>query len=288
MQRVILVGAAAAFWLGAQAAPMAQTIRPAPVDSTDPTDPTDPTAAAVDGEEIRGSDVRAMYDALPEEYQKYPLEMLYKQLLDQLIDQKLVMAAARKEGLLKDPTVQRRIAAMTTDLIHQIYMDRLIAANVTDRALRRAHANQSRSGGETEVRARHILVKTEAEAHAIIKEIQGGADFAKTAAKKSIGPTKRQGGDLGFFGFGQMVPPFSEVAFKLKPGEFTVRPVKTQFGWHIIKVEERRAAGTRSFAESVDELRKEMVDQLVKNTMAGLRAKADIKMMQGGNIRRVP
>jgi peptidyl-prolyl cis-trans isomerase C len=84
-----------------------------------------------------------------------------------------------------------------------------------------------------------------------------------------------------------MVPPFSQVAFKLKPGEFSVRPVKTQFGWHIIKVEARRRAGMASFKESAEELRTELVEQLIQETMARLRAKADIRVPQGGNIQRV-
>lgn len=279
MKRAILLGAALAFTLGAQGAPLAQSIAPAS---------TDPVAATVNGKNILGSDVKAMFDGLPEQYRQYPLETLYKQLLQELIDRKLVVDAARKEGLLDDPDIQRRIAAVTESTIQQIYTERLIKDKIDDRALRAAYAKRSGGAGrEEEVHARHILVKTEAEALVIIKRLQGGADFAKTAAEKSIGPSRLQGGDLGFFAFGQMVPPFSKVAFKLRPGEFTVRPVKTQFGWHIIKVEARRRAGMASFKESAEELRTELVEQLIQGTMARLRAKADIRVLQGGDIQRV-
>lgn len=278
MKRAILLGAALAFTLGAQGAPNAQTIAPAS---------TDPVAAVVNGKTILGSDVKAMFDGLPEKYREYPLEMLYKQLLQQLIDQKLVVDAARKEGLLNDPEIQRRIAFVTESTIQEIYTERLIKDKIDDRALRAAYAERRGGGGEQEVHARHILLKTEAEALVIIKRLQGGADFAKTAAAKSIGPSRLQGGDLGFFAFGQMVPPFSRVAFKLKPGEFSVRPVKTQFGWHIIKVEARRRAGVASFEESAEELRNELVEQLVAETMERLRANANIRVPQGGNIQRV-
>ncbi len=278
MKRAITLGAAIAFTLGAQGAPLAQSIAPAS---------TDPVAATVNGENILGSDVKAMFDGLPEQYRQYPLETLYKQLLQQLIDQKLIVDAARKEGLLNDPDIQRRIAFVTESAIQQIYTERLIKDKIDDRALRAAYARRRGGSREEEVHARHILVKTEAEALVIIKQLRDGADFAKTAASKSIGPSKFQGGDLGFFAFGQMVPPFSQVAFKLKPGEFTTRPVKTRFGWHIIKVEARRAAGMPSFEESAEELRNELVDQLVKETMARLRANADIRVPQGGDIQRV-
>jgi len=279
MKRAILLGAALAFALGAQDAPLAQSIAPAS---------TDPVAAVVNGKTILGSDVKAMFDSLPDKYRQYPLEILYKQLLQQLIDQKLVVDAARKEGLLNDPEIRRRIAFVTESIIQEIYTERLIKDKIDDRALRAAYAERrGGGGGEQEVHARHILVKTEAEALVIIRQLQGGADFAKTAAEKSIGPSRLQGGDLGFFAFGQMVPPFSQVAFKLKPGEFSVRPVKTQFGWHIIKVEARRRAGVASFEESAEELRNELVEQLVTENMERLRANADIRVLQGGNIQRV-
>ncbi len=279
MKRAFLLGTTLGLILAANGAAFAQTIKPAAID---------PVAATVNGERILGSDIKAVFDGLPEQYREYPLEALYKQLLDQLIDQKLVAGAARREGLLDDPAIKRRIASVTEGLIQQIYIDRLVKAKVTESAVSAAYrARRAGASREQEVHARHILVKTEAEARAIIKELQGGADFAKTAEKKSIGPSKRDGGDLGFFARGQMVPPFSEVAFRLKPGEFTVRPVKTRFGWHIIKVEERRAAGMQSFKESEAEIREALTEVVIKQTMARLRANADIKVPQGGGIKRV-
>jgi peptidyl-prolyl cis-trans isomerase C len=133
-----------------------------------------------------------------------------------------------------------------------------------------------------EVRARHILVKTKAEAMAVIAEVKGGADFAAVAKAKSTGPSGRNGGDLGYFGFKQMVRPFSEVAFALKPGDFTVEPVKTQFGWHVIKVEDRRVAGSQNFEQASQKIRQELTDRAYKDTLAGLRARAKIEIMGGG------
>ena len=139
-----------------------------------------------------------------------------------------------------------------------------------------------------EVRARHILMKTKPEAMAVIADIKGGADFAAVAKAKSTGPSGRNGGDLGYFGFKQMVPPFSKVAFALKPGEFTTEPVKTQFGWHIIKVEDRRVAGSQNFEQASQKIRQELSQQAYKDTLAGLRAKARIDVMGGGTSKIQP
>ena len=103
--------------------------------------------------------------------------------------------------------------------------------------------------------ARHILVKTKEEAEAIIKELDAGADFAKLAKEKSTGPVRPEGGDLGFFSPGQMVPAFEKAAFALKAGKYTKEPVKTQFGWHVIKVEEKRNAPPPEFDQVKDQVR---------------------------------
>ncbi len=117
---------------------------------------------------------------------------------------------------------------------------------------------------------------------AVIAEVKGGADFSAVAKAKSTGPSGRNGGDLGYFGFKQMVPPFSKVAFALKPGEFTTEPVKTQFGWHVIKVEDRRVAGSGNFEQASQKIRQELTEKAYQDTLAGLRAKAKINVMGSG------
>ena len=113
---------------------------------------------------------------------------------------------------------------------------------------------------------------------------------ATLAKKKSTGPSGRNGGDLGFFEFKQMVPPFSRAAFALKPGEVTSEPVQTQFGWHVIKVEERRVAGSSNFEEAASKIRQQMTDRVYAKTVSDLRAKAKINNMRtgGSKIRRLP
>ena len=129
--------------------------------------------------------------------------------------------------------------------------------------------------GETEIHARHILVPDEADAKAAIAEIKAGADFATVAKARSKDPGSADGGDLGFFKQGDMVPEFAAVAFALKPGEISQAPVKSQFGWHVIKVEEIRQAPPASFEESKDQIRQAIIQEgiqgVIKTAKAGLK-----------------
>ena len=132
---------------------------------------------------------------------------------------------------------------------------REIGPLVTDEAVRaRYERDLAGKPGEPEVHARHILVATEADADAIIAELKKGGDFAAIAKARSTDPGAAQGGDLGWFKQGDMLPEFSAVAFALQPGQITDNPVHTRYGWHVIKVEERRAAPPPSFEQARDEL----------------------------------
>src|ERR1019366_5698263 len=126
--------------------------------------------------------------------------------------------------------------------------------------------------GEEELHARHILVASEAEANKIIAELKKGGDFASIATARSTDPGAAQGGDLGFFTRGDMLPEFADAAFALKPGQFTDKPVKTQYGWHVIKAEERRTAPPATYAQAHDELRQQIIQESVQKVVAGARA----------------
>lgn len=246
-------------------------------------------AAMVNGEAIHGSDVKLLYDSLPAEYRERPLANLYGQLLDRLIDQKLVAAEARKTGFLDDPEVRRRFDFLAEGVLQQLYFESRFKDALDRDRLRKEYERRIRSQPkQVEVRARHILLETEALAVAVIAELQGGADFATLAKSKSKGPSGRDGGDLGFFARGQMVPAFSEVAFALKDGEFTTEPVRTQFGWHVIKVEARRIAGGETFDKAFPKLRQEKSQQIISGIVGALRSKADIRILGSGKIQRVP
>ncbi len=275
MKRALIASAVFAITVYASAPLGAQSMAPAA--------PKDMVAATVNGQPIMESDIQSFHKTLAPQYQQIPFEQLRSQLIEQMIDQIIVANAARKEGYHKRPDIQQRIATITQSILNEIYISEKIKAAVTDAKVRdlyqKSIALESR---HEEVRARHILVKTKAEAMAVIAEVKGGADFAAVAKAKSTGPSGRNGGDLGYFGFKQMVPPFSKAAFALKPGEFTTEPVKTQFGWHVIKVEDRRVAGSGNFEQASQKIRQELTDKVYQDTLAGLRAKAKINVMGSG------
>ena len=141
------------------------------------------------------------------------------------------------------------------------------------------------NGSREEVKARHILVPEEATARTIIEKLTGGADFAEIAKTDSTGPSGPNGGDLGYFARGAMVPTFEAAAFELEPGSFTPEPVQTQFGWHVIKVEDRRVATPPSFEEMVPQLRQNLLNQTLGQILEKLRASAQINRRSFEDIR---
>src|SRR5690606_36565284 len=172
-----------------------------------------------------------------------------------------VMAnAAAAAGIDKEPDFERQLAFLKMKALRNAYLVREVENKVSDADVKAANDKQAAEfEGEDEISARHILVKSKEEAEALIKELEGGKDFAELAKEKSTGPSGPTGGDLGFFTKGQMVPPFEEAAFKFEVGQFTTEPVQTQFGWHVIKVEDKRKQPAPEPAEVQDQIRQELV-----------------------------
>jgi peptidyl-prolyl cis-trans isomerase C len=226
----------------------------------------DPIVATVDGMAIHKSDVALVQRTLPPQYQQLPIEVLFPAVIERLIDAKLIAAAGRKEGLQNDTEVKRRVEQYEERVIQESYLNKRVDKAVTDEAVQKkfdAMKAAGGAGGKEEVKARHILVQTEAQAKEVIVEIKKGADFGEVAKTKSLDPSgKSQGGDLGYFTREEMVPEFSEAAFKLKDGEMTEAPVKTQFGYHVIKVEARRTTTIQ-----LDEVREDIVGEIQKEVV---------------------
>jgi peptidyl-prolyl cis-trans isomerase C len=200
----------------------------------------DKVLAKVNGSEIRQSDVAMAEEELGPSLAQMDPAAKDENVLSFLIDMKVVAKAAEDEKIADSDDFKKRLAFARNRLL----MDSLLAAKGkaanSDEAMKKVYEDAAKQiSGEQEVHARHILVETEDEAKAIKAELDKGADFAELAKKKSKDPGASDGGDLGFFTKEQMVPEFSEVAFKLEPGKVS-DPVKSQFGWHIIKVEEKR------------------------------------------------
>lgn len=241
----------------------------------------DPVVATVNGEEIRLSDVGIAHESLPDQYKQIPLDSVYRLLVNSLVNAKLVAKAARADGMHDQDEIMQRMARIHEQLLERAYMIHYLDGKITEDALKERYAVMARKIGETEeINARHILVETETKAREIIAELKGGADFAEIAKERSTGPSKEKGGDLGYFTREQMVPAFTEAAFSLNKGQVTEKPVQTQFGWHVIKLEDRRALAPPIFNEAKQGLRAEMSKELGAALIDELRAKAAIKLFK--------
>lgn len=274
MNRAVFAGVCCALILGSISHSFAQV--------TPSNAPKDFVVATVNGQNIMESEISGFYNTLPPQYRQIPYAQIRNQLVERLIDQILVASAAKKQGLDKEPAHQQRLSSIERSLLNEAYMSQIMKAEVTDTKVRDAYLKSiALQPKREEVRARHILVKTKAEAEAIIAQLKKGADFIKLAKEKSTGPSGKNGGDLGFFGPGQMVPPFSKAAFALDKGQITETPVKTQFGFHVIKVEDRRVSGAANFEQASEKIRAEMQEKAFDKAIGKLRSEAKIKMKGG-------
>jgi parvulin-like peptidyl-prolyl isomerase len=252
--------------------------------------PAADTLATVNGHKITKEDVqtvlnsmgaRTTYDALPDD--------IKKKVLDQIIEQQLLQEKALKSGIEKDKEYKEALEKLKKKLALDIWMKKqLEQIKVSDKEAKKAYEEHKNAFQRPEsVHARHILLKTEEEAKKIIEELKKTpksklkSKFEELAKEKSTGPSAPRGGDLGTFGRGQMVKPFSDAAFSLKAGEFTNAPVKTQFGYHVIYVEEKNSAQTIPFDEVKDRIKQNLKMEKFKNKIQeiakGLRSKANIK-----------
>ena len=245
-------------------------------DSAGGSDP-DGIVAVVNGEELTRSDLEASHAGLPEQYRHMPVDAIYDPLLDRLVDGELLLQAAETDSLAEDPEVAAAIARARADTLRQAYLSRAIEARATDEKLRAAYEQMRAQPGFSfeEVKARHILLENEDEAIEIIAQLADGGDFVELAKEHSTGPSGSRGGDLGYFRRDAMVTEFADAAFTMEPGSFSEEPVKTDFGWHVILVEDKRVVEP-SFEETEPNLRNQLSNQLINEIVAELREGAEI------------
>ncbi|TYO65150.1 peptidylprolyl isomerase [Bradyrhizobium hipponense] len=239
----------------------------------------DPVLAKVNGLDIKKSDVALAEEELGPSLAQMDPATKDENVLSFLIDMKIVAKAAEDKKIGDSDEFKKRLAFARNRLL----MDGLLAsegkAATTDDSMKKVYEEASKQiTGEQEVRARHILVETEDEAKAVKAELDKGADFAELAKKKSKDPGSADGGDLGFFTKEQMVPEFSTVAFALEPGKIS-DPVKSQFGWHIIKVEEKRSRKAPDFAQVRPQIEQYVTRKAQADYVAKLRAEAKVERM---------
>ena len=242
--------------------------------------------AKLNGEDIYLDEVLRPVEKLPEEIRQQPLETYFDRLIDDIVDSRLAAAAGNEAGLTNDERVIEQMSIAAQRVLAEAWINSELRKSITDEAVQQAYDifvadEQSRH----EVRARHILVKEKAEAEAVIAELQGGADFAELAKKRSTGPSGPNGGDLGYFPRGAMVPAFENAAFALEAGSFTQTPVQTQFGWHIILVEEKRIAEAPTIEELAPQLRQNLISQNLGRLLDSLRTNARIERRPFADIR---
>jgi peptidyl-prolyl cis-trans isomerase C len=239
----------------------------------------DPVVATVNGVPIHLSELEVAQQALPPQYRNVPLQSVYPALLDRIIDSKLVVADGKKNKVEADPAFKKRMAFVEDQVVQDYWLQKEIAKRITNEQMQARYQEKLKSmPAEEEVHARHILVATEQEAKDLLAELKKGTAFDKLAREKSTDKASgAEGGDLGWFKRTDMVKEFSDAAFNLKKGELSEAPVKTQFGFHVIKVEDRRKAPPPSFEEMSDHIRDELARETVSHFLDQLRGSAKIE-----------
>lgn len=236
--------------------------------------------ATVNGKNITEADVAQLYASLPPQYRQAPMAFIKDQLLQQLISMEVISQAAAKENLDTHEEFKDRLDTVRTQLMQEFFIKAKIDELVTDELLQQEYDKSVADfTPQEELHARHILLKTEQEANDIIKLLDDGGDFAELAKEYSTGPSGPNGGDLGFFSKERMVPEFANAAFDLKDGEYSKTPVQTQFGYHVIKAEERRNTAPPTFEEKRAELHSTVSNSVIDKLIEELKADAEIILM---------
>lgn len=230
-----------------------------------------PVVAKVDGKDITRVDVFRYIKMMPENVRQLPPQAVYPLALDQVVNTRLVQNKAENAGLENDPEVQQQLSMARQQIIRSVYVQRAVDKEISEADMKAKYAATiGKSPAIEEVKAAHILVEDEAKAKALIAKLDAGEDFAKLAAANSADPgNKDKGGDLGWFAKTDMVPEFADAAFEIGKGKVGTKPVQTQFGWHVIKVEDKRERPKPTFEEVKPmiqvELRREKLESMLEN-----------------------
>jgi peptidyl-prolyl cis-trans isomerase C len=253
----------------------------------------DPVVATINGNQIKQSDLEFAASEVGAQLSQYPAVDRRLMLLQFIIENELMAEAADKDKLGEAANFQDRLNYHKRRALRDAYYDKAVRDGVSVDAAKAIYDEKIKNlKPEEEIHARHILVATEDEAKEIIERLKKGEDFATLAKEKSKDPSA-EGGDLGWFARGQMLKPFEDAAFALEPGQISDKPVQTQFGWHVIKVEEKRQKPLPTFDEIKDTIIGQLTQQKAQQTVRELhdQAKIDIvdpeikKAMQDAAVR---
>ena len=231
-------------------------------------------AAKVNGEVIYVNELKQSYADHPQIQDKVPFEEFYAKTLDVFVNSKLVYQAAQAAKIEETPEYERQLITAKEDLARKLYLEKKVAEKVTDEAVQKVYNEYtSKFESQKEVKAKHILVESEEKAKEVINKLNKGEDFVKLAKEYS----KDQAVDLGYFTKDMMVPEFSEVAFNMNNGEYTKTPVKTEFGYHVILVEDARASKPLELKEIEPQLKNMVTQQAIGEVFDELRNNAKVE-----------
>ena len=239
----------------------------------------DSTVAVVNGYEIKTSEVRMAFDDVIGQLPNMPAKLRFPFVVEFLIERHLIAQVAAKEGTADSDDYKRRLAAYQAKALRDSYLAQKISPSITDDEIKAAYDKETAKVTQTErVRARHILVATEKEANDIEGKLQNGGKFEDLAKQYSLDGSKDYGGDLGYFTAPEMVAEFSKAAFALKQGEVS-KPVKTEYGWHIIRLDDRKMGAAQPFDQVKSAIRNVLVRNKVQDMLAGLQGTAKVEIL---------
>lgn len=221
--------------------------------------------AVVDGKNITLGDVRALAKDIPQ-LSDLPFEMIYPQILNNMINTQVMLTGATKSDIEKNPDVVKALKLAREQILSQAYLSKQLEAEMTDEALQDLYKNEMRNfERQEEISARHILVGSKKEADDVIVQLKAGVDFAMLANQKSMDKDNK-GGQLGYFTKNMMIPEFGNAVFAMKKGELSA-PIKTPFGWHVVLVEDRRLAAPPAFEDVKDQLKQLYAERNLKRVI---------------------
>ena len=244
-----------------------------------------PIVANVNNEDISLETMIHAMNELPPEIQSQPFMSYYEDLLERVIDIKLFAQEGKKMKLDEEPSVRAAIDFVIEKVLMQAFLSKYVQENIKEENIKASYNNFiADETSREEIKASHILRDTESEAVDVINMLNDGDDFAELAKNKSTGPSGPSGGDLGWFKRGQMVPPFEKAAFSLNKNEITQLPVQTQFGWHVIKIFDKRIPEAPSYENMKGKLIQDLERKIVSKKIQDLRNDALIEKLSSSEL----
>lgn len=241
--------------------------------------PGNPVVAKVGKKDVTRSDIFNFMQTMPANTRQLPMDQLFPLVQDQVINMSLVTEKSKKAKLDNDPLVKAQLEAAKQRILPVVFLQREVEKRLTDDRVKKSY--EAYKGGfpnVQETKAKHILVEDEKLAKELIKKINGGAAFEEVAKEHSKDPTGKNGGDLGYFAKNEVVPEFAEASEKQDIGVISAKPVKSQYGFHIIKVEERRKRPPAEFEQAKPFLEGQLRQIITTEIVQGWRKEAGVEL----------